>query len=100
MSREGKPKAMKKHYDFSNGRRGPAIAPVAGKTRVTIYLDDAVLEHFKRRSSREGRGYQTLINGALRAGIGADDAALTPRLLRRIVREELGARVKNFGGGN
>jgi hypothetical protein len=73
---------------FTNGKRGSP----AGKTRVTICLDDAILGHFKRRATREGRGYQTLINEALRGTVGRDDVTLTPKLLRRIVREELGTR--------
>ena len=36
-----------------------------GKTRITIYLDDAILERIKAESVRTGRGYQTLINEAL-----------------------------------
>lgn len=82
---------MKKKYDFTKGKRGPVI-PQAGKTRVTIYLDDGILKHFKSRSARSGKGYQTLINETLRSSIGMDDEALTPKLLRQIVREELGAR--------
>lgn len=36
------------------------------KTRITMYLDDDVLEHFRALSKRYGTGYQTLINAALR----------------------------------
>lgn len=36
------------------------------KTRITIYLDDAVLEQFRALSRQSGQGYQTLINAALR----------------------------------
>lgn len=56
---------MKKDYDFSRGRRGPVIRP-RGKTPITIYLDDDVLERFRERAERAGQGYQTLINQALR----------------------------------
>jgi len=82
---------MKKNYDFSKGKRGPVSAS-AGKTRVTIYLDDAILKHFKGRSVRSGKGYQTLINDALCSVIGREDETLTPKLLRQIVREEMAAR--------
>jgi len=49
----------------------PAITPrrarpVKRKTRITIYLDDEVLEQFRSLSERCGTGYQTLINAALR----------------------------------
>jgi len=40
--------------------------PVKRKTRITIYLDDEVLEQFRSLSERCGTGYQTLINAALR----------------------------------
>lgn len=40
--------------------------PVKRKTRITIYLDDEVLEQFRSLSEQSGKGYQTLINAALR----------------------------------
>ena len=40
---------MRKEYDFSKGRRG-AVVPQPGKTRITIYLDDQVLEAFRERA--------------------------------------------------
>ena len=41
--------------------------PVKRKTRITIYLDDEVLTQFRSLSEQSGKGYQTLINAALRA---------------------------------
>jgi uncharacterized protein (DUF4415 family) len=79
---------MKKAYDFSKAKRG-AVVPTAGKTRITIYLDDEILEHFRALSEKTGRGYQTLINEALSAHIGRTEQPLTPEAVRRIVREEL-----------
>jgi len=81
---------MKKEYDFSKGKRGPVIRET-GKTRITIYLDDAVVRHFKAQSEKTGKGYQTLINEALNAYLGGTEKALTPALVRKIVREELAA---------
>ena len=46
---------MKKEYDFSNGRRGAVIQP-KGKTRITIYIDDDVLEEFRERADEAGSG--------------------------------------------
>ncbi len=57
---------MKREYDFSKGKRGGVI-PQTGKTRITIYLDDAVVKRFRAESQRTGRGYQTLIDGALKS---------------------------------
>src|SRR3989449_1659083 len=56
---------MKRVYDFSKGKRG-AVIPTTGKTRITIYIDDATLKRFKTESEKSGKGYQTLINDALR----------------------------------
>jgi uncharacterized protein (DUF4415 family) len=44
-----------------------AARPVKRKTRITIYLDDEVLSQFRSLSEQSGKGYQTLINAALRA---------------------------------
>lgn len=79
---------MKTEYDFSKAKRG-AVLPIEGKTRITIYLDDVVIERFKALSERTGKGYQTLVNDALRAHLGVDEAPLTATTLRRILREEL-----------
>lgn len=57
---------MKDEYDFSKGKRGGVVPIPAGKTRVTIRLDDDVLEWFRAQVEAAGRGnYQTLINRAL-----------------------------------
>lgn len=59
---------MKAEYDFSKAKRGAVKSP-AGKTRITIYLDDDLLEHFREVATREGLGYQTVINRTLRAAM-------------------------------
>jgi uncharacterized protein (DUF4415 family) len=79
---------MKREYNFSKGKRG-AIIPQVGKTRITIYLDDAILERFKTQSQRTGKGYQTLINDALNSFLGLTVKPLTEEMVRKIVREEL-----------
>ena len=81
---------MKKEYDFSKGKRG-AVIPQVGKTRITIYLDDAILKRFKAESERTGKGYQTLINDVLNSYLGLREAPLTADMVRKIVREELSA---------
>jgi uncharacterized protein (DUF4415 family) len=79
---------MKKEYDFAKAKRG-AVLPTAGKTRITLYLDNEVLEHFRALSEKTGRGYQTLLNEALRTEIKKREQSLTSETVRRIVREEL-----------
>ena len=78
---------MKKDYDFSKGKRG-SIVSSKGKTRVTMYLDNDVLEEFRAKAELQGRGYQTLINEALR-GVLTIEHPLDAKTLRRIIREEL-----------
>lgn len=82
---------MRDEYDFSNGTRG-AVLPRSGKTRITIMIDDDVLEAFKARAAVEGSGYQTLINAALRLAVDQPrEKPLTVATLRKILREELKA---------
>jgi uncharacterized protein (DUF4415 family) len=79
---------MKKAYDFSKGKRGVVLAQT-GKTRITIFLDDSVIERFKAQSEKSGKGYQTLINEVLRAHLGLAQEPLTADVVRKIIREEL-----------
>ena len=81
---------MKKVYDFSKAKRG-AVIPTPGKTRITIYMDDAILKRFKTQSEKSGKGYQTLINAALNSYLGLTEQPVTQELVRKIVREELAA---------
>lgn len=80
---------MKKEYDFRRGKRGPVVPVPAGKTRITIRLDDDVLEWFRDQVHAAGGGnYQTLINLALRDFI-AEKREPLEKTLRRVLREEL-----------
>lgn len=85
---------MRKEYDFSKGKRGPVIAS-PGKTRITIMLDDDLIEFFKARAEAQGTGYQTMINATLRSSVAAakgksaEDQPVTVAVLRKVLREEL-----------
>jgi uncharacterized protein (DUF4415 family) len=80
---------MKKQYDFSKGTRGAVVPMPSGKTRITIRLDDEVLDWFRDQVDRAGGGnYQTLINAALRDYMGMHREPLE-EILRRVIREEL-----------
>jgi uncharacterized protein (DUF4415 family) len=85
---------MRKQYDFSKGKRGPVIAS-PGKTRITIMLDDDIIEHFRAEAEAKGTGYQTMINAALRAATSKvrrsskDDEPVTVSVLRKVLRDEL-----------
>ncbi len=85
---------MKKEYDFSRGKRGPAI-PSPGKTRIMIYLDNVTLDRFKLESERTGKGYQTLINEALAKSLNGAEHPVTATEVRCIVREELSRHVES-----
>ena len=63
-------------------RVGGKIVP-RGKKRLTIYLDAAIVEYFKAKAGE--RGYQTLINEALKRSIEQESLEAT---LRRVIREE------------
>lgn len=80
---------MKREYDFSKAKRGPVIAPARGKTRITIRLDDEILNWFREQVEASGGGnYQTLINGVLREHIARTRESLEATL-RRVIREEI-----------
>jgi uncharacterized protein (DUF4415 family) len=84
---------MREEYDFSEAIRGPVVPPAPGKTRITIRLDNDVLDWFRAKVHAQGGGnYQTLINRALQAYIvqeaGFSEAQMEA-LLRRVIREEL-----------
>jgi uncharacterized protein (DUF4415 family) len=86
---------MKQRYDFSNGKRGRIVAPAPeprGKTRITIRLDEDLVDHFLREAdaSDGATGYQTLINEALRQHVEGKAPKLE-ETLRRIFREEMRA---------
>ena len=84
---------MKDRYDFSKGKRGRVVPPEPepeGKTRITIRLDQDIVDRFFEMAEQSGGavGYQTLINAALRDYLDGK----SPRLedtLRRVIREEL-----------
>lgn len=85
---------MKSHYDFSKAKRGRVVAeppPELGKVRITIRLDEDLVDYFLDLSGRSGgkTGYQTLINAALREYVEGK-APSWEDALRRIIREEIG----------
>ena len=79
---------MKKEYNFSKGKRGAVVPAPKGKTRITIRIDDDILEWFRSEVDTAGGSYQTLINNALREYITHQQEPIEV-ILRRVVREEL-----------
>src|SRR5499426_2890545 len=79
--------------DFSRARRGPVVQPEPGKTKISIRLDNTILEYFRAVVDRAGGGnYQTLINEALLEHVHRRS---TLDVVRQVVREELAL----YGGG-
>lgn len=84
---------MKDNYDFKNGKRGrvlPEQPPETGKVRITIRLDEDLVDHFGAIADASGGkvGYQTLINSALREYVEGK-VPKWEETLRRIIREEM-----------
>jgi hypothetical protein len=80
---------MRKEYDFSRGRRGAVVAAPKGKTRITIRLDDDILDWFRQQVDDAGGGnYQSMINEALRAYVETRPEPLEA-VVRRVVKEQL-----------
>lgn len=80
---------MKRGHDFSRAKRGPVVSVPKGKTRITIRLDDDVLEWFHEQVDRAGGGnYQSWINDALRQHMRRTQESLEATV-RRVIREEL-----------
>ena len=73
--------------DFSRARRGAVVMPEPGKTKISIRLDNTVIEFFRAAVDGAGGGnYQTLINDAL---LEYMHRRATLDAVRQVVREEL-----------
>ncbi len=80
---------MKKDYDFTKGKRGSVIPPAPNKTRITIRLDNDIINWFKNKVHEAGGGnYQSMINEALHKHIESKKEPIE-QVLRRVIREEL-----------
>ena len=79
---------MKKEYDFTKAKRGQVVA-TKGKTRITMYLDTDIIDHFRGRAEKAGYGYQTMINEALREYLTKSEKPLDETIIRQVIREEL-----------
>jgi uncharacterized protein (DUF4415 family) len=79
--------------DFTDAKKGAVIPLEAGKTKISIRLDNKVIEDFRAQVERAGTGnYQTLINDALVAFIQQRSMI---DAVRQVIREELTAPQRN-----
>src|ERR1700693_6655509 len=77
----------RRNIDFSQARRGPVLTPQPSKTKISIRLDNTVLEYFRNLVDKAGGGnYQTLMNDALLEHVHRRS---TLDVVRQVVREEL-----------
>jgi CO dehydrogenase/acetyl-CoA synthase beta subunit len=88
---------MRDEYDFSKGRRG-AVMPQKGKTRISIFIDNVVLDEFRARADKAGTGYQTMMNDALRRYLAESDHPVTEKTLRQVLRQEMPEYFRSLGG--
>ena len=79
---------MRAEYDFTKAKRG-SVLPTKGKTRITIHIDNAILDEFRARAEGAGTGYQTMMNEALKAYLSQAETPVTESVLRRVIREEV-----------
>jgi len=84
--------------DFSRARRGAVVKLEPGKTKISIRLDNTVLEYFRDLVNKAGGGnYQTLINDALLEYVHRRS---TLDIVREVVREELAPYAAGRGSNN
>ncbi|GAB6908578.1 conserved hypothetical protein [Desulfosarcina cetonica] len=82
---------MKAKYDFSKGKRGAVLPSSGNKVRITIRLDQDIVDWFRSKVEEQGGGnYQSMMNNALRIYMEGQEHPLE-EILRRVVREELQA---------
>jgi uncharacterized protein (DUF4415 family) len=81
---------MKRNDDFSQAKRGAVVPVPKGKTRITIRIDEDILDWFRDQVNAAGGGnYQTMINNVLREYVQRRDVISFEKTLRRVIREEL-----------
>ena len=79
---------MRAEYDFSKAVR-KALIPSKGKTRISIFIDNAVLDAFRSKAESVGIGYQTMMNDALKQFLSESGRPITETSLRQILKEVL-----------
>jgi len=85
-----------REIDFAHAKRGAVVPLEPGKTKISIRLDNAVLDYFRAVVEKSGGGnYQTLINDALVAYTHQQSLL---DAVRQVVREEFHPSSSTQGG--
>lgn len=80
---------MKSEYDFSNAKPGPVVPLPTNKVRITIRLDEEIINWFRDQVEIQGGGnYQSVINQVLKDYVH-DQKEPLETTLRRVIQEEL-----------
>jgi uncharacterized protein (DUF4415 family) len=81
-------KREERGYDLSKASQGALVRVPKNKTRITIRIDQDILDWFWKKVDDAGGGnYQTLMNDALRQYVESEREPLETTL-RRVIREE------------
>jgi hypothetical protein len=57
---------MKKHYDFSKGKKGLFFIEDKKDIHIPIYLDNDIEEYFSKLATSKGKDINSLINKILK----------------------------------
>ena len=68
--------------------------------RISIFIDNAILDQFRARAEKAGTGYQTMMNDALRRYLSETDQPVTEKLLRQVLRQELPEYLRSVNAGS
>jgi hypothetical protein len=74
--------------------------PREGKTRISIFIDNAILQAFRAEAEKRGTGYQTMMNDALRSYLAESGQPITKADLLRIIRQEMPALLRDLTNRN
>jgi len=77
-----------------------AVIPQKGKTRISIFIDNAVPDEFRSRADKAATGYQTMMNDALRKYLSETDQPVTEKTLRQVLRQEMPGYLRGAGIGS
>ncbi|MBL7129544.1 MAG: BrnA antitoxin family protein [Ignavibacteria bacterium] len=86
----------KEEYNFTKAKQGAVADLTSNKKRITIRLDESIIEWFRKKVHDAGGGnYQTLINEALKEYISSFEGTFE-NTLRKVLKEEINPKFSNL----